>query len=199
MAGKDIQAAIHRALTNLFDSGLVHSEWSIRKGATDTFNEVASYAPRLDIAVGPFNTSREGRDRDAAAIRGFRHPLVGRLKDEIAAQNHGAVYDNRNPRCLLAIEVEHSTSSKHILGAITNASMLGFLGVVVGSAQHIAKVRRIHTYACKLKEVEKAHADMFANVVCFDDLEFLNLLKRARQIARPTRARSRIHSGLTNR
>jgi len=185
MAGKQIQEDIRRALIELFGSELVHSEWSVRRGAADTFSDVASYAPRLDIAVGPFNTTHEGRQRDADAICSFEHPLVWRLKQEVAAQNYGSIYHNRNPRCLLAIEIEHSTSSKHILGAITNASMLGLLGVVVGSAQHIRKVRRIHAYACKLKEVEKAHDDIFANVAVFEDQEFQDLLGKVRhQIGR---------------
>jgi hypothetical protein len=165
----------------LFGPGLVRSEWSVRQGASDTFDDIASYAPRLDVAVGPFNVTRESRYEDADAIRNFEHPLIERLKQEVHVQNHGGIYDNRNPRCLLAIEIEHSTSSKHVLGAITNASMLGLLGVVVGSAPHIAKVRRIHAYACKLKEVEKAHDDMFSNVACFEDREFFGLLGKVRR------------------
>jgi hypothetical protein len=83
----------------------------------------------------------------------------------------------------VAIEVEHRTSSKHILGGINNASMLGLLGVVVGSSSHIAKVRRIHEYACKLKQVEKAHDDMFGNVACFEETEFLDFLNAGRRRA----------------
>jgi hypothetical protein len=181
MAGKEIQGAVYQALIEFFGPDLVKSEWSVRKGAADTFGDIASYAPRLDIAVGPFNTTFEDRNRDAEAIRNFRHPLVERLKREVYDQNHGGIYDNSNPRCLVAIEIEHSTSSKHVLGAITNASMLGLLGVVVGSAEHIAKVRRIHAYARKLKEVEKAHDDMFGNVGCFEDNEFLGLLRPVRR------------------
>jgi hypothetical protein len=180
MSGRKIQAAVHQALAAMFDRELVVSEWSVRKGAADAFNDTASYAPRLDIAVGPFNPTFQNRERDAHTIQNFDHPLVHRLAAEVNRQNHGGIYANRNPRCLLAIEVEHSTSSKHILGGITNASMLGLFGVVIGSAVHIAKVKRIHAYACKLKEVEKAHDDMFGNVACFEENEFLRFLRGAR-------------------
>jgi hypothetical protein len=129
---------------------LVAPEWNAPKEAADTFGDVVPYVPHLDIAVGPFNTTFKRRNQDADAIRSFKHAVVRRLKKAIWDQNHCGIYKNRNPRCLIAIEIEHRTSSKHILGGITNASMLGLFGVVVGSAPYIEKVRRIHAYACQL-------------------------------------------------
>ena len=183
MTGGEIQAAICDALSHSFGPGQVVSEWNMRKGATDAFQDAASYAPRLDVAIGPFNLSFQNRERDAGRIRVFEHPLIEQLKGLVRRQNYGGIYYNPNPRCLVAIEVEHRTSSKHILGGKTNASMLGMLGVVVGSSSHIAKVRRIHEYACKLKEVEKAHDDMFGNVACFEESEFLDFLSANRRRA----------------
>jgi hypothetical protein len=173
------EAVIHEALIARFGRENVIREWSIRKGATDTFRDNGSYIPRLDIAVGPFNLSFQNRRKDAGTIRDFRHPVLDRLGATIYEQNHGGIYANRNPRCLIAVEVENTTSSKHILGGITNASMLGLYGIVVGSDRHIAKVRRIHAYACKLKQVGKARGDMFGNVACFGVEEFLTLLNDA--------------------
>jgi hypothetical protein len=176
MSGREIQGAICNALRVHFDPEQVVSEWSVRRGASDAFGDAATYAPRLDIAVGPFNTTFQNRHTDAVAIHNVRHPVVERLRHAVWDQNQGGIYQNRNPRCLLAIEVENSTSSKHILGGITNASMLGLLGVIIGPATYIQKIRRIHTYACKLKKLEKAHDDMFGNVACLEDGEFLTLL-----------------------
>src|SRR5262245_18475674 len=118
MSGKQIQSAVYQALAKFFDPQLIRQEWSVRKGAADTFGDAASYAPRLDVAVGPFNLTFRDRVKDADAIRSMRrHPLVQWLEREVYTQNHGRIYENRNPRCVLALEVEHSTSSKHILGA----------------------------------------------------------------------------------
>lgn len=181
MAGKEIQAAIYEALRKFFDQEQVVTEWNMRRGTSDVFQDLASYAPRLDIAIGPFNVTSKNRDIDADRILTFEHPLVEHLKHIVRVQNHGSIYQQTNPRCLIAIEVEHRTSSKHILGGITNASMLGMLGVVVGSSQYIAKVRRIHDYACRLKQVEKAHDDMFGNVACFEETEFLRFLRFVRK------------------
>jgi tripartite-type tricarboxylate transporter receptor subunit TctC len=41
----------------------------------NTFRDVNSYAPRLDVAVGPFNPTSERREEDANRIRNFDHLL----------------------------------------------------------------------------------------------------------------------------
>jgi hypothetical protein len=187
MNGREIQAAICAALADSFEAGQIVSEWNIRKDATDAFQDTGSYAPRLDVAIGPFNLSFQNREKHAVRIQTFDHPLIENLKRVISQQNYGGIYFNPNPRCLVAIEVEHRTSSKHILGGITNASMMGLLGVVVGSNGCISKVRRIHEYACKLKQVEKAHDGMFGNVACFEETEFLDFLNAGR--LQPSRKR----------
>lgn len=178
MGAKETQAAIRDILATMFDPDLVKLEWSLRTEATDGVFDRSSYAPRLDLAVGPFNVTKDGKEDDLGRIIQYqRHPLISRLKNEVLQQNHGGFYFNRNPRCLLAIELEFSTSSKHILGGITNASMLGFIGVIVGSERYIAKIQQIYEYACRLREVEKARDDMFANIACFEERDFLRLLK----------------------
>ncbi len=67
------------------------SEWNMRKGATDAFQDAASYAPRVDVAIGPFNLSFQNQERDAERIRTFDHPLVEQLKQVVWRQNHGGV------------------------------------------------------------------------------------------------------------
>ncbi|MDF0579232.1 hypothetical protein [Bradyrhizobium yuanmingense] len=177
MGAKEIQAAIAGALAALFPAELVKSEWSVRSDATDEVFGRGFYAPRLDLAVGPFNVTREYKDADLESIDRYgRHPLLRILRDEVARQNNGSFYHNRNPRCLLAIELEYETNAKHVLGGITNASLLGFIGVVVGPAANFNKIQRICAYAARLREVEKAHDDMFANIACFPDEGFLHLL-----------------------
>jgi hypothetical protein len=177
MTAKETQAALAGFLATMIDADHVKSEWSVRTDATDDVYDKSSYAPRLDLAIGPFNVSSEREANVQLILHHQRHPLIVALRREVIRQNHGSFYVNRNPRCLLAIELEYSTSSKHILGGITNASLLGYIGVIVGNARYIAKIRRIYEYACRLREVEKAHGDMFANVACFDEEEFFSLLE----------------------
>jgi len=68
---------------------------------------------------------------------------------------------------MLAIEVVCSGSSKHILGDITNASMMGLYGIVVtNDDQHICeKVERIQHYAQRVKALQKAPTGWFDNVL----------------------------------
>lgn len=53
MTAKNYQKSLFYALTKHFKE--VEREWDVARGATDPLRHGATYAPRLDIAVGPFN------------------------------------------------------------------------------------------------------------------------------------------------
>jgi hypothetical protein len=98
------QRATKSALSRYFAD--VRLEWSAVKDATDFLAaDDNRYAPRVDIAVGPFNTRPDLIRR--FVMRFCR--LGGKLR--LAGLSR-----NRNPRCLLAIEVIYSGNSKHIMG-----------------------------------------------------------------------------------
>jgi hypothetical protein len=139
----------------------VRLEWSIARGATDALaQDVAVYAPRVDVAIGPFNMT-PGRD---PAIDDALLPV--RLRELFDGRP-----SNPNPRCLLAIEVCYSGSSKHIMGDMLNAGALGLYGFVVGDERHMAKIQRIGRYLEVLAELGKVHW-LFRNVVALSTVEF---------------------------
>lgn len=102
------------------------------------------YAPRLDIAIGPFATGnlrhREDYDRLACVHRDLLECLHGMHLENVRAHNTDscsasldeALARNPNARCFLAIEIENRGSCKHLLGGTVNAVALGRLGITVG-------------------------------------------------------------------
>lgn len=151
---------------------MVEKEWSVTKNATDAFfTQVDVYAPRLDVAVGPFNIEEGNKANEIK--NAFVHNAPQRLKDLVRSAE---LRENGNPRCTLAIEVVYSGSSKHILGDITNASMMGLYGFVVASSSTFDKLKRIFEYSKVIKRVGKAPEDLFSNVCVISDEKFLKLL-----------------------
>jgi hypothetical protein len=73
---------------------------------------------------------------------------------------------NRNPRCLMAFEVENSTAQdvKHLLGSITNCSLLAKIGVVVVYDKNLRFAERLLQYLAFAKRVEKTEIHIFNNV-----------------------------------
>lgn len=177
MTAKVYQNVLHRLLAAKFDPRLIKLEWGIGLDATDAFDDAESYIPRLDLAVGPFNLNPNARENTETIRRAAQSELVEKIIREAQEQN-GHFAANANPRCLLAIEIEFSTSSKHILGGFTNASMMGHVGVLIAPPEKYSKIQRIGRYTQNLKTVRKAPIDFFSNVACFTTEEFIDLLNQ---------------------
>jgi hypothetical protein len=175
-----LQKKAYTRLKKVFGADLVRSEFPIGTDATDIFAGKKRYLPRLDLAVGPFNVSAE-RDVNSGMIKASsHHPLIVNIIDIAQQQNGGVFNANSNPRCLLAIEIEFSGSSKHILGDFTNASMMGFAGLVIGPSEKkfMDKIHRVAEYVRTLRKLEKAPSDLFTNVACIDVDKFFSLCEQ---------------------
>lgn len=146
----------------------VKLEWSISKDATDSMmRNPKQYYPRTDIVVGPFSLT-PGKNSEIN-----ENKLNAKLRDRLRQEG---VTTNTNPRCLLAIEVVFSGSSKHLLGDILNASVIGLYGIVVCSSKMIEKIKRNREYLIKLAELKKIEDLPFQNVLILTTDEFKDLM-----------------------
>jgi hypothetical protein len=179
MSATIYQSHVENLLKQIFPDENVKREWSIWNGEEDGFRRTnTTYAPRLDIAVGPFNITTENRYEDTEVIRSWNaQNLINEIITKGQQENVDWRYNN-NPRCLLAIEIEYNGSSKHILGDYTNASMMGHIGIVVSSTKNYKKISRVGEYVKTLRQLEKAPADLFCNTVLYREDEFEELLRR---------------------
>lgn len=104
----------------------VIKEWDVGKNSRDALNRNI-YCPRVDIALGPFNTSREQNELMGNENIANQFITLLRRKNMVPVNFEY----NYNPRCSIAIEIEASGSRKHMLGDIANASILGKLGIII--------------------------------------------------------------------
>lgn len=159
MTASAYQRTTQARLREHFDE--VRVEWSISRAATDAMAPDSTvYAPRVDLAVGPFNLT-PGRDETINAA------LLPRKFRDI----FGDRPVNPNPRCLIAIEVCYSGSSKHLMGDMLNAGALGLYGFVVGNDRNMPKIQRILRYLEILADLDKVPW-LFRNVVALSTEQF---------------------------
>ena len=163
---KDYQEEIRKKLIEILSLNHADSEKRMN---------LPSYSPRVDVAIPPFafNQSYSSEYNEMY----YRNRIFfDKLKDK--ALNRGRIdFDkNPNPRCFLAIEIENSTdnNAKHILGSITNASILGKIGIVV-TMNHSACIERIHKYFDYVYHAGKIENE-FKNVVLIHKSDFDELL-----------------------
>ncbi|MDP3041752.1 MAG: hypothetical protein Q8N62_03340 [Candidatus Omnitrophota bacterium] len=185
-AVKRYQNKVFDILKRIFGEDNVEKEWNVAKNSQDDFTREL-YCPRLDLAVGPFNIHRNVYE-DNLNINGTLNAngnLVKRLwrASELKVSSFERFMRNKNdnPRCMLAIEIENSGSSKHMLGNIANVSILGAIGIVIPfNEKKLALCKRIKKYVAFATEVKKIE-DVFKNVLIIDKDKFLRAINVARE------------------
>jgi hypothetical protein len=135
------ERSIGALLPEVFGEAEVKTQWrpmlaEERRGwNSDGAARQLTYAPAVDIAVGPFATHGvltdvyDGMESEYAPLlnqllSAHRHQTTG-----FGSRFHGpALADlrnaNHNPRSFLAIELEHGLDPKHHLGSVVNAVAL---------------------------------------------------------------------------
>jgi len=177
MLASEYQNQLITILRNIFGSELVRPEWDSVQYDLHSGNHKIVYAPRHDIAVGPFNSLWDfDIGTDATKSMQF-HPFTKRLyKDYLRDRDTLKKCWNSLSRCYLAIEIEFSGSSKHLLGSILNAAVSGSIGIVIVNKNNMAKAVRMVNYLLRLEDFEKVKLNVLRNLIIFDCDDFLKLL-----------------------
>jgi len=177
---------IQRRIVNLLSQKLrgeeieIQEEWNVAKNRTDDFDRNSLYAPRVDIAISPFMinyiTDEEKRKLDTA----FESNKVLIKKIIENGEKFEQFRYNKNPRCLIAVEVETSGSKKHHVGDITNSSILGKIGLIVPTnVKSYTTFKRIMAYLDFAQRNNKINNNVFKNIILIKSEELIKLLKGA--------------------
>lgn len=179
MNAKDCQNKLCDRLKQIFPGIPVQKEWDSCKYDPHISNHKDVYGPRLDIAVGPFNSYANldcGIDGTATMKT---HPFTHLLfQDRLEAGCKWNELWNSFSRCFLAIELEYSGSMKHILGGLINASVSGSIGLVITKNNHQAKANRLDNYLDRLESLGLLKLNTYANLFVFEEDEFFEFLTR---------------------
>ena len=150
------------------------------------------YSPRVDIAVGPFSINPNDNQTDEYN-RIIEQPNINILLKLIYnyhIENIGhewmneldipdfklLIHKNLYARCFLAIEIENSSTRKHIMGSMINAASLGRIGIGIAFNNSVMKkFLRILNYLAFLKRVEKNTYDA-TNFLILTKEQFKGLL-----------------------
>jgi GNAT superfamily N-acetyltransferase len=171
-SARKYQDQVTATLKEIFGNEMVKPEWDSVTYDGHTSNHTLVYAPRVDIAVGPFNSYADldiGNDRTASMKKHF---LVKKLQERTG----NTIVWNDCARCFLAVEIVFSGKSKYIAGDFLNATSTGSIAFVVAHKKVYEKVSRMLNYFHRLQEFERLHENGLQNLMLFRDDEFLEFL-----------------------
>ncbi len=159
-------------------------------------SNVYRYSPEVDIAIGPFNDDNAFYNltsvyneivQDDFNLKSFLEDAYHIHKVNMDAELYTdytefsfleALDQNKNARCLIAIEIENTSTKKHIMGSIVNAASLGRIGIGIGySNEAFRAFLRIVNYLSFLKKVEK-NTYSTANFFVLSKAQFTTLTKK---------------------
>ena len=175
---REYQSKVAIMLRGIFGKELVETEWDSVQYDGHAGNHSQVYAPRLDIAVGPFNsyTNLDIGDDQTKVMRS--HPFTKKLIKTILSQREtiGKVW-NSFSRCFLAIEIDFSGSEKHILGSIINATVSGSIGIVITNHENFKRANRLVSYIMRLEGLDRIDLNVLRNLIIFEQEDFISFLK----------------------
>lgn len=183
---KEYQDFVVQKLKHIFGEEAVEEEWDVAKGSMDDYSREL-YCPRIDVALRPFNTSRD-IENDNKIIRiaikthkKFIETLVRNSETPVGSVKEFLTYTNKNPRCFMAIEIEKSGTRKHLLGDIANASIIGAIGVVIPlDDSRLNGFKAIRKYLNFATSVRKLEGRLFKNVLIISQDKFTHIISRQR-------------------
>jgi hypothetical protein len=167
----------------LFPQGSIKKEWDAAKNSQDDFDRNEFYAPRVDIAIGPFNIDRQieiNNRRFSTLIQDnleFLHKLydISHLGENLEYISFDSYLQtlNKNPRCFIALEIENTKAAKRALGDIVNASAMGKIGIVIPVGQDKYEMFiKIKKYFHYLEQVGKLEGN-FRNLLIIEASKFI--------------------------
>jgi len=141
------------------------------------------YSPTCDVAVGPFSF-RPGNYNNIYLRLAKLHQIkrfIASIKEASLtfADDVDPLNYNNNPRCFLSIEVENSTAKdiKHLLGSITNCSLMGKIGIVIVFDDYIDYAKRLLKYISFVEHAKKLDEKLFRNIFVIRKSDLSNILK----------------------
>jgi len=173
------QNEIFIQLKRSFGDENVIKEWDVAKNSKDAYTREL-YCPRVDFAVGPFNIDANidyNNKLIEESCQKYKE-LLELLKSRSDIKDK-ALEPNENPRCFIAIEVEHKNSRKHRLGSLVNASALGKIGIIVASNERVfTSFVKIRKYLEFLEQAKKTR-NVPENVIILTRENFLKSLRES--------------------
>ncbi|WP_265938412.1 hypothetical protein [Bacillus thuringiensis] len=165
MSLKQYQEHIKEQLQILYPHNEVETEWNAMRGE----RELNIYSPRIDVAVGPFANYQRCEEEYDNMVRDYKTSVFIEQLIRFSSDNlthHGnfielpryedIIYQNRNARCFMAIEIENMVSRKHLMGGAINSSALARVGVVIPwTNDKLNAFVRLFRYLYYLKLAEK--------------------------------------------
>jgi len=179
MKATDYQNEIVELLQNIFGKDLVRKEWDSVEYDSHFNNHKNVYAPRLDVAVGPFNFYPNLDVGTDNSLKMVKHAFTKKLREQFLDDREKLENIwNRFGRCYLAIEIEFNSNSKHAFGSLINASVSGALAIVVVNTEKKKKeLERLINYVLRLQDFDLIELNSLRNLVVFEKSEFVEFLK----------------------
>ncbi len=171
-------------LMNVFPVESISPEWNVGKDSRDAFDRREYYAPRVDIALGPFNIDRQLERNNSTFNQLVRANIslfqklynishLGERREYIMFEDYLKSL-NKNPRCFIAMEIENTKAAKRALGDIVNASAMGKVGIVIpvglDKYEMFVKIKKYFHY---LERVGKLQGN-FRNVLIIEGGKLLD-------------------------